>query len=120
MRSVNGFYAACGENVSIIFSSSGEKQLHRVLRAYVQYFNQARPHQSIKQQIPEQYGVAVLSVHDGGKILSFPILGGLHHDYREIRLISDLLTKKRMVPLGGARFIWEVAYSQSLFIVFLK
>jgi putative transposase len=26
-----------------------EKQLHRVLRAYVKYFNQARPHQGIRQ-----------------------------------------------------------------------
>ena len=58
-----------------------EKQLHRVLRAYVQYFNQARPHQGIKQHIPEQYGVPAPPDHEGGTILSFPILGGLHHDY---------------------------------------
>jgi putative transposase len=31
-----------------------EKQLHHVLRAYVKYFNRARPHQGIRQQIPEQ------------------------------------------------------------------
>jgi putative transposase len=30
-----------------------EKQLQRVLGAYVLYFNQARPHQGIRQQIPE-------------------------------------------------------------------
>jgi putative transposase len=30
-----------------------EKQLQRVLNAYVAYFNQARPHQGIRQQIPE-------------------------------------------------------------------
>jgi len=30
-----------------------EKQLHRVLRSYVEYFNQARPHQGIQQRIPE-------------------------------------------------------------------
>jgi putative transposase len=59
-----------------------EKQLDRVLQAYVQYFNQARPHQGIKQQIPEQYGEPVPPDHDSSKILSFPILGGLHHDYR--------------------------------------
>ncbi|HEX9133164.1 MAG TPA: integrase core domain-containing protein, partial [Ktedonobacteraceae bacterium] len=59
-----------------------EKQLHRVLHAYVQYFNRARPHQGIKQQIPERYGEPVPPDHDGGKILSFPVLGGLHHDYR--------------------------------------
>src|SRR5213079_1581447 len=29
-----------------------EKQLQRVLNAYVVYFNQARPHQGIQQQIP--------------------------------------------------------------------
>jgi putative transposase len=31
-----------------------EKQLHRVLTAYIQSFNQARPHQGMRQQIPEQ------------------------------------------------------------------
>jgi len=59
-----------------------EKQLQRVLGAYVQYFNQARPHQGIRQQIPERYGGPVPPVRDDGKILSFPVLGGLHHDYR--------------------------------------
>lgn len=58
-----------------------EKQLDRVLQAYVQYFNQARPHQGIKQQIPDQYGEPVSPDHESGKILSFPVLGGLHHDY---------------------------------------
>ena len=59
-----------------------EKQLHRVLNAYVQYFNHARPHQGIRQQIPEQRAESVPPDHKSGKILSFPILGGLHHDYR--------------------------------------
>jgi putative transposase len=59
-----------------------EKQLHRVLHAYVQYFNQARPHQGIRQQIPERYGESVPLDHQRGKILALPVLGGLHHDYR--------------------------------------
>jgi putative transposase len=59
-----------------------EKQLHRVLRAYIQYFNQARPHQGIRQQIPERYGELVPLDHKRGRILSLPVLGGLHHDYR--------------------------------------
>jgi putative transposase len=59
-----------------------EKQLHRVLNAYVQYFNRARPHQGIKQQIPEPNVVPIPPVHEGAKVLSFPVLGGLHHDYR--------------------------------------
>jgi len=59
-----------------------EKQMDRVLHAYVQYFNQARPHQGIRQQITERYGEPVPPHHDDGKILSLPVLGGLHHDYR--------------------------------------
>jgi putative transposase len=53
-----------------------EKQLHRVLGAYVQYFNRARPHQGIKQQIPEPNVVPIPPDHTGGKVLSFPVLGG--------------------------------------------
>jgi len=59
-----------------------EKQLQRVLNAYVQYFNQARPHQGIRQQSPEQKAGAVPAEHASGKVISFPILGGLHRDYR--------------------------------------
>jgi transposase InsO family protein len=59
-----------------------EKQLHRVLNAYVAYFNQARPHQGIQQQIPEQKVGSVPAQHASGKVISFPVLGGLHHDYR--------------------------------------
>src|SRR5215472_1922551 len=59
-----------------------EKQLHRVLNAYVHYFNRARPHQGIKQQIPGQKAGSVPVDHAGDKVLALPILGGLHHDYR--------------------------------------
>ncbi len=59
-----------------------EKQLHRVLNAYVQYFNQARPHQGIRQQIPEQKAGSASPNRESGKVIAFPALGGLHHDYR--------------------------------------
>ena len=59
-----------------------EKQLHRVLHASVQYFNQARPHQGIRQQIPQQKAGLVPADHAGGKVFTLPVLGGLHHDYR--------------------------------------
>ena len=59
-----------------------EKQLQRVLNAYVMYFNRARPHQGIKQHIPEPPTKPLPPDPTGGKILSFPVLGGLHHDYR--------------------------------------
>ena len=40
---------ACLDHVLILH----EKQLHRVLRVYVKYFNEARPHQGIRQQVPQ-------------------------------------------------------------------
>jgi putative transposase len=59
-----------------------EKQLHRVPGAYTHYFNRARPHQGTRQQIPEQKARSVSPHHGSGKVISFPVLGGLHHDYR--------------------------------------
>jgi putative transposase len=59
-----------------------EKQLQRVLNEYVRYFNQARPHQGIQQQIPEPSRSALSSHHASEKIIALPVMGGLHHDYR--------------------------------------
>ncbi len=59
-----------------------EKQLQRVLNAYVTYFNQARLHQGIGQHIPEP-SRSPLSAHQAGeKVIAHPLMGGLHHDYR--------------------------------------
>jgi len=59
----------------------GEGQLRRVLREYVAYFNTARPHQGIGQAIPSAFGPAS-PARPAGPIVSIPVLGGLHHDYR--------------------------------------
>jgi len=61
-----------------------EKQLQRVLGAYVHYFNQARPHQGIQQQIPESSGLSGSTRQEGSKVIAVPILAGLHHDYRKV------------------------------------
>jgi putative transposase len=61
-----------------------EKQLHRVLRAYVEYFNEARPHQGIQQQVPQGNLTSVPRDQRGNRIISVPLLGGLHHEYRRI------------------------------------
>lgn len=62
----------------------GEGHLRRVLCAYVAYFNRARPHQGIAQAIPA--GARAAEPHDmvGGRVVGFPVLSGLHHDYRRI------------------------------------
>jgi putative transposase len=59
-----------------------EKQFYRLLKAYVVYFNQARPHQGIKQQIPVPPEPSA-PLHDSSdRVISVPVLGGLHHDYQ--------------------------------------
>ena len=59
-----------------------EKQLHRVLHTYVNYFNQERPHQGIGQQVPQGEETSGASEQHGDRIITVPILGGLHHAYR--------------------------------------
>jgi len=59
-----------------------EKQLQRVLNQYVVYFNWARPHQGIQQQLPEPSRSAISSHHAGDKVIAVPRVGGLHHDYQ--------------------------------------
>ena len=59
-----------------------EKQLQRVLNGYVIYFNQARPHQGIGQQIPERLRSVPCAQAVGNEVIAHPVLGGLHHDYR--------------------------------------
>jgi len=58
-----------------------ERQLYRIVKAYTTYYNESRPHQGIGQQLP------CSPVQGGGgsgtgAVISVPVLGGLHHDYR--------------------------------------
>lgn len=61
----------------------GENHLHRVIKEYVEYFNQARPHQGIAQKIP-QGAESERKEERQGKVIAFPVLNGLHHDYRRV------------------------------------
>ncbi|MBK9747535.1 MAG: transposase [Chloroflexi bacterium] len=64
----------CLDHVLIL----NERQLQRLLKGYVRYFNLARPHQGLDGQRPNSTG----SSANGNKITAFPVLNGLHHDYR--------------------------------------
>jgi transposase InsO family protein len=59
-----------------------EKQIQRVLNAYVVYFNQARPHQGIAQHVPQQQRSVPCGQDARNKVIALPVMGGLHHDYR--------------------------------------
>ena len=57
----------------------GERHLRHVLASYMKYYNGVRPHLSLEKDAP--FSRAVDRV---GRILSQPILGGLHHQYVRI------------------------------------
>jgi len=62
----------------------GEHHLRRVLREYLGYFDNARPHQGIGQAIPADSTAAERQGAGRGRVVAVPVLGGLHHDYRRV------------------------------------
>jgi len=56
-----------------------EKHLRAVLDEFVEYYNTSRTHMSLKKDAP-----AHREVQGEGKIVSQPVLGGLHHVYRRV------------------------------------
>src|SRR5262249_10515896 len=51
----------------------GERHLHTVIRAYVAYYNQYRPHQGLKQCIPASCSRDTASPPSNGKVISLPV-----------------------------------------------
>ena len=62
----------------IVFS---EAHLRRILNAYAGYYNDVRTHLSLKKNTS-----AFRRPQSIGKVLSLPVLGGLHHHY--VRLMN--------------------------------
>ncbi len=63
------------------------KQIERLVREYVSYYNNVRPHQGIHQRIPGRYNEKGFP-SQSGKVRCEPILGGLHHDYTRIAYLN--------------------------------
>jgi hypothetical protein len=82
MPSVSGSSAVYGVSALIICSSYMRSSSSACSTRICHYFNRARPHHGIQQQIPEQKAGSVPPHHESGKVISFPVLGGLHRDYR--------------------------------------
>jgi transposase InsO family protein len=61
-------------NKLLIFN---EAHLRRVMRDYVEFFNTARPHQGLDQQIP----IPKTSGQGNGSVHCRNVLGGILHDY---------------------------------------
>ena len=57
-----------------------EQHLRRVLGEYVQHYNAMRPHRSLSLDSPE--GRLPAQRTPSQRVVSKPVLGGLHHEYR--------------------------------------
>jgi len=82
MLSVNVFSRSVRRESLDHFLILHEKQLVRLLKAYVVYFNQARPHQGLGQRIPVPPVPSASPPNPPIKVFAVPVLGGLHHDYQ--------------------------------------
>jgi len=66
-----------------------EKHLYGILKEWAAHYNQSRPHMSLGPGIPESIRTLPVPqpahrhrMPSGQSVVSRPILGGLHHDYR--------------------------------------
>ena len=71
-RLIGSIRRECLDHVGIL----GEDHLRRVLKAYVAYYNHVRPHLAMGKDAP-----ATGSVQRIGRVVTRPILGGLHYQY---------------------------------------
>ena len=66
-------------NVLVEVPIGGEAHLRRLLKSYATYYNEARTHRSLNKDSPISR-----PVHHTGRIISHPVLSGLHHQYSRI------------------------------------
>jgi hypothetical protein len=55
-----------------------ERSLHRQLQAFVEYYHRSRVHLALNKDAPEPRPT---QPPESGRIVSTPVLGGLHHRY---------------------------------------
>jgi putative transposase len=77
-RFIGSVRRECLDHILIL----SEKHVRRVIREYCEFFNRARPHQGIDQQIPIPSYDVDLPEHACRKVIGMPVLNGLHHDYQ--------------------------------------
>lgn len=56
-----------------------EAHVRRILFEYMAYFNRERPHQGLRQRVPDP---PEETVRQTGLVCVTPVLGGLHHTHR--------------------------------------
>ena len=71
--------AECLDRLLIV----GRGHLERILRVYVQHYNEHRPHRALVHRSPDQpAGLTVVAEDQQGSVSRRDLLGGLLHEYR--------------------------------------
>jgi transposase InsO family protein len=74
-RLIGSIRRDCLDHVVVL----GERHLHHLLHSYQRYHNEVRTHLSLNKDAPVSREVRAV-----GRVLSVPILGGLHHQYLRV------------------------------------
>ncbi len=74
-RVIGTLQQECLDHVIVL----NEQHLLRVLHEYVEHYNGMRPHRSLALDSPR--GRPPKPVPESGRVISRPVLGGLHHEY---------------------------------------
>ena len=71
-RLIGSIRRECVDHIVVL----GETHLRRVLKSYARYYNEMRTHRSLDKDAPISR-----PVQRAGSIMSYALLGGLHHHY---------------------------------------
>ena len=71
-RLIGSIRRECVDHIIVL----GEAHLRRILRAYAHYYNDIRTHRSLDKDAPRSR-----PVQRTGSVVSYALLGGLHHHY---------------------------------------
>jgi transposase InsO family protein len=74
-RLIGSIRRECVDHVVVL----GEAHLRRILTKYAAYYNELRTHRSLNKDAPIRRAIQHV-----GRIVSAPVLGGLHHHYCRI------------------------------------
>jgi putative transposase len=77
-RFVGSVRRECLDHILVL----SENHVRRIIREYCAFFNPARPHQGIGQQIRIPSSGVGLPEHVRRKVMGMSILNGLHHVYQ--------------------------------------
>ena len=79
---VERFHRTLREDALDHFIFLGINHIRQIMAEFIEYYNRARPSQAI-HGIPDPYPELREPQKAGGRLVARPVLGGLHHDYRQ-------------------------------------